>query len=132
MSKEPTDVMIAADLTTDPAKDDHEAVTHAGVKLEGVILATCDHVGELHIEAEDPLARKGAEILGGAEVLELVQPEALAAPQGVAGAVVTRASQSAPNREARELSRHPEVMAANTVPCDAVAPFPARLRPPLG
>lgn len=33
MSKEPTDVMIGAYLTLDPAKTDYEAVTHAGVKL---------------------------------------------------------------------------------------------------
>ena len=33
MSKEPTDVMIGAYLTLDPAKADYEAVTHIGVKL---------------------------------------------------------------------------------------------------
>jgi uncharacterized membrane protein len=253
MSKEPTDVMIGADLTTDTAKADHEAVTHAGVKLEGVILVSRDQVGKLHIEEEDHLARKGAEILGGAGVIVgLFAPPKLAGsaigavsggvlgdlahhevkkkielqvfdtipfggaglvvayprspvrrlatadtkamtagdrtvqaaradsadaqahhgqlkgqdsqsdpaaragpargpvghrarrtacpcvdrgaggPQGVTGAVVTRASQSAPNRAARELSRHAEVMAENTAPCDAVAPFPARLRRPLG
>ena len=66
MSKEPTDVMIAAYFDTEPAKQDFEAVAHAGAKLEGVICVSRDHAGGLHVEESDHLARKGAELLGGA------------------------------------------------------------------
>lgn len=69
MSKEPTDVMIGAYLTTDPAKLDYEAVLHDGAKLEGAICVSRDHVGELHVEESDHLARKGAEVLGGAGLI---------------------------------------------------------------
>ena len=80
MSKEPTDVMIGAYLTTDPAKADYEAVTHAGVKLEGAICVSRDHRGDLHIEEQDHLARKGAEVLGGAGlIIGLFAPPLLAA-----------------------------------------------------
>lgn len=80
MSKEPTDVMIAAYYDTEPAKLDHEAVLHAGAKLEGAILVSRDHAGELHVEEEDHLARKGAEILGGAGlIVGLFAPPLLAA-----------------------------------------------------
>ena len=47
MSKEPTDVMIGAYLTTDPAKADYRAVTLAGVKIEGAGCVSRDHAGEL-------------------------------------------------------------------------------------
>lgn len=80
MSSEPTDVMIAAYYDTAPARQDHEAVLHTGVKLEGAILVTRDHAGELHVEEEDHLARKGAEILGGAGlIVGLFAPPLLAA-----------------------------------------------------
>lgn len=80
MSNEPTDVMIAAYYTTEPAKLDHEAVLHTGAKLEGAILVSRDHAGELHVEEQDHLARKGAEILGGAGlVVGLFAPPLLAA-----------------------------------------------------
>ncbi len=69
MSKEPTDVMIAAYLDTDPAKADYEAVKQAGAKLEGVVCVSRDHAGKLHVEESDHLARKGAEILGGAGLI---------------------------------------------------------------
>lgn len=35
MPRQPTDVPIAAYLDSGPAKLDYEAVTHAGVKIEG-------------------------------------------------------------------------------------------------
>ena len=80
MNNEPTDVMIAAYYDTAPAKQDHEAVLHAGAKLEGAILVSRDHAGELHVEEEDHLARKGAEILGGAGfIVGLFAPPLLAA-----------------------------------------------------
>lgn len=80
MSHEPTDVMIAAYYDTAPAKQDHEAVLHTGVKLEGAILVTRDHAGKLHVEEEDHLARKGAEVLGGAGlIVGLFAPPLLAA-----------------------------------------------------
>lgn len=80
MSKEPTDVMVAAYYDTGPAKSDHKAVLHSGAKLEGAILVSRDHAGELHVEENDHLARKGAEILGGAGlVVGLFAPPLLAA-----------------------------------------------------
>ena len=80
MGAEPTDVMIAAYYDTAPAKLDHEAVLHAEAKLEGAILVSRDHAGELHVEEEDHLARKGAEILGGAGlIVGLFAPPLLAA-----------------------------------------------------
>jgi uncharacterized membrane protein len=69
MSREPTDVMIGAYLETEPAKLDCEAVKDAGVKLEGVMCVSRDHAGQLHVEESDHLARKGAELLGGAGVI---------------------------------------------------------------
>ena len=87
MSKEPTDVMIGAYLATDPAKADYEAVMHAGVKLEGAICVSRDHAGKLHVEESDHLARKGAEILGGAGlIVGLFAPPVLVAT--AVGAVV--------------------------------------------
>lgn len=65
MSHEPTDVMIAAYMTTEPAKLDYQAVIDAGAKLEGAVCVSRDHAGELHIEETDHMARKGAEVLGG-------------------------------------------------------------------
>ena len=69
MSEEPTDVMIAAYLTTGPAKLDYEAVLHSHARLEGAILVSRDHAGELHVEESDHLARRGAELLGGAGIV---------------------------------------------------------------
>jgi uncharacterized membrane protein len=80
MSNEPTDVMIAAYYDTAPARLDHEAVLHAGARLEGAILVSRDHAGDLHVEESDHLARKGAEILGGAGlVVGLFAPPLLVA-----------------------------------------------------
>jgi arylsulfatase len=61
--------MIAAYLDTKPAKQDHAAVLGSGAKLEGVILVSRDHAGELHVEESDHLAKKGAELLGGAGLI---------------------------------------------------------------
>ena len=69
MSKEPTDVMIGAYLDTQPARLDYDAVKEAGAKLEGVICVSRDHAGKLHVEESDHLARKGAEVLGGAGLI---------------------------------------------------------------
>ena len=69
MSKEPTDVLIAAYLDTEPAKADYEAVKQAGAKLEGAVCVSRDHAGKLHVEERDHLARKGAEALGGAGLI---------------------------------------------------------------
>lgn len=80
MSEDATDVMIAAYYDTKPAKFDYEAVLHSGAKLEGAILVTRDHAGDLHVEESDHLRRKGAEILGGAGlVVGLFAPPLLAA-----------------------------------------------------
>lgn len=80
MSHEPTDVMVAAYYDTAPAKQDHEAVLHTGAKLEGAILVSRDHAGALHVDEQDHLARKGAEILGGAGlIVGLFAPPLLAA-----------------------------------------------------
>lgn len=87
MSKEPTDVMIGAYLTTEPARADYDAVVHAGAKIEGAICVSRDHAGKIHVEESDHLARKGAEILGGAGlVVGLFAPPLLVAT--AAGAAV--------------------------------------------
>jgi arylsulfatase len=87
MSKEPTDVMIAAYLETAPARLDYEAVLHWHAALEGAVCVSRDHAGELHVEERDHLARKGAELLGGAGlVVGLFAPPLLVAT--AAGAVL--------------------------------------------
>ena len=65
MSKEPTDVLIAAYLTIDPAKADYQAVIDGGAKIDGAVCVSRDHAGELHVEETDHMVRTGAEILGG-------------------------------------------------------------------
>ena len=80
MRHEPTDVLIAAYLDTEPAKLDYNAVSDAGVKIEGAVCVSRDHAGELHVEETDHLAKKGAEYLGGAGlVVGLFAPPLLAA-----------------------------------------------------
>ena len=112
MSKEPTDVMIGAYLTTDPAKADYETVTHAGVKLEGAICVSRDHAGKLHVEEEDHLARKGAEVLGGAGlIVGLFAPPLLAAT--AIGAAVGGALGGLAHHE---LKRKIEQQAFDTIP----------------
>lgn len=65
MTREPTDVMIAAYMNTEPAKLDYQAVADAGARIEGAVCVSRDHAGELHVEETDHLAKKGAEALGG-------------------------------------------------------------------
>jgi arylsulfatase len=80
MSHEPTDVMISAYLTTEPAKLDYQAVSASGAKIEGAVCVSRDHAGKLHIEETDHLAKKGAEALGGVGlVVGLFAPPLLAA-----------------------------------------------------
>jgi arylsulfatase len=80
MSHEPTDVLIGAYMTTEPAKLDYKAVVDSGAKIEGAVCVSRDHAGELHIEETDHLAKKGAELLGGAGlVVGLFAPPLLAA-----------------------------------------------------
>ena len=112
MSKEPTDVMIAAYLTIDPAQADYEAVTHDGSKLDGAICVSRDHAGELHLEEEDHLARKGAEILGGAGlVVGLFAPPLLVATAvgAVAGAAFGELAH-------HEVKKKLEAQAFDTIP----------------
>jgi hypothetical protein len=52
MSKEPTDVMIRADLTTDPAKADHEAGTAIGAVAGGVLGDLAHHEVRKNIEQQ--------------------------------------------------------------------------------
>ena len=58
------------------------------IKVEGVVLASKDDAGEMHIvEAGDHLVRKGAEIVGGVGlVVGLFAPPLLAATAVGAGA----------------------------------------------
>jgi hypothetical protein len=58
--------MIAAYFNTEPAQLDYQAVIDAGVKIDGAACVSRDHAGELHVEETDHMARKGAEVLGGA------------------------------------------------------------------
>ena len=69
MSREPTDVMIGAYMTTEPAKQDYQAVMDSGARTAGAVCVSRDHAGELHVEETDHLARKGAEVLGGVGVV---------------------------------------------------------------
>ena len=69
MSREPTDLLIAAYLYIDPAKLDYRALVDAGVKIEGAVCVSRDQAGELHLEDTDRLVGKSAEILGGAGLL---------------------------------------------------------------
>jgi uncharacterized membrane protein len=64
MSREPTDLLIAAYLYIDPAKLDYRALVDAGVKIEGAVCVSRDQAGELHLEDTDRLVGKSAEILG--------------------------------------------------------------------
>ena len=79
------DVLIAAYLFVDPARKDYDAVMQLvedkTIEVVGVVLASKDHAGEMHVlETGDHLVRKGAEILGGAGlVVGLFAPPLLAA-----------------------------------------------------
>lgn len=79
------DVLIAAYLFVDPARKDYDAVMQLveekKIKVEGVVLASKDHAGEMTVvEAGDHLVRKGAEVVGGVGlVVGLFAPPLLAA-----------------------------------------------------
>ena len=80
MSHEPTDVLIGAYMDTEPAKLDYQAVIDSKAKIEGAVCVNRDHAGEMHVEETDHLARKGAEVVGGAGlVVGLFAPPLLAA-----------------------------------------------------
>lgn len=85
-------VLLAAYLFVDPAKKDYDAimklVDDKAIKVEGVVLVSKDHAGEMHIvEAGDHLVRKGAETIGGVGlVVGLFAPPLLAATAVGAGA----------------------------------------------
>jgi arylsulfatase len=112
MSKEPTDVMIAAYYDTEPARVDYDAVLHAGAKLEGAVCVSRDHAGDLHVEEHDHLARKGAEVLGGAGVVVgLFAPPLLLAT--AAGAAVGGALGALAHHE---VTRKLEQQAFDTIP----------------
>ena len=79
------EVLIAAYLFLAPGRKDYDAVMklvedHAAT-VEGVVLVSKDHAGEMHIEeAGDHLVRHGAEIVGGVGlVVGLFAPPLLAA-----------------------------------------------------
>ena len=86
------DVLIAAYLFVEPARKDYDAVMELahdkGLEVVGVVLASKDHAGQMHVlEAGDHLVRKGAEIGGGAGlVVGLFAPPLLAATLVGAGA----------------------------------------------
>ena len=112
MSREPTDVMIGGYITTEPARLDYEAVLRSGAKLEGALCVSRDHAGELHVEESDHLARKGAEILGGAGlIVGLFAPPLLLAT--AAGAAVGGALGSLAHHEVKKKI---EEQAFDTIP----------------
>lgn len=112
MSKEPTDVMIGAYLTIEPARADYDAVLQSGAKLEGAVCVSRDHAGELHVEEHDHLARKGAEVLGGAGlVVGLFAPPLLIAT--AAGAAIGGALGALAHHE---VTRKLEEQAFDTIP----------------
>jgi uncharacterized membrane protein len=96
MSDNHKDVVIAAYLFEDLAKQDFEAVLKLAedktIAVEGVVLVQKDAEGEVHVqETGDHLGRKGAKIGGGAGlVVGLLAPPLLAATAvgAAAGAVM--------------------------------------------
>src|SRR5262245_11668893 len=91
MSDEQFDVLIAAYLFDDLAKRDYEAIMDLAesksIKVQGVVLASKDANGEMHVnEAGDHAVRKGAKIAGGVGlVVGLFAPPLLAATAVGAG-----------------------------------------------
>jgi uncharacterized membrane protein len=79
------EVLLAAYLFVAPGRQDYEAVMKLvedkAVSVQGVVLVSKDHAGEMHIEeAGDHLVRHGAELIGGAGlVVGLFAPPLLAA-----------------------------------------------------
>jgi len=97
MSDDPKDVLIAAYLFEDLAKQDFDAVVKLAedkeITVEGVVLVQKDADGEVHVtETGDHLGRKGVKLGGGVGlVVGLLAPPLLAttavgaAAGGVAG-----------------------------------------------
>ena len=85
MSKDQKDVLIAAYLIEDLAKEDFDAVVKLAedkaITLEGIVLVQKDSDGEVHVtETGDHLGRKGAKAGGGVGlVVGLFAPPLLAA-----------------------------------------------------
>ena len=96
MSDDPKDVLIAAYLFEDLAKQDFDAVLKLAedkeITVEGVVLVQKDADGEVHVvETGDHLGRKGAKLGGGVGlVVGLFAPPLLAATAvgAAAGAVM--------------------------------------------
>lgn len=65
MSKEPTDVMIAAYLTKEPALLDYESVVDSGAKIDGAACMSRDLEGNTSVEQTDHMTKAGAKALGG-------------------------------------------------------------------
>ena len=84
MSDNPKDVLIAAYLIEDLAKQDFDAVVKLAedkaITVEGVVLVQKDAEGEVHVtETGDHLGRKGLELGGGVGlVVGLLAPPLLA------------------------------------------------------
>jgi uncharacterized membrane protein len=91
MSDEQYDVLIAAYLFDDLAKRDYDAimdlVESKAIKVQGVVVASKDADGEMHVvEAGDHAVRKGAKVAGGVGlVVGLFAPPLLAATAVGAG-----------------------------------------------
>jgi uncharacterized membrane protein len=91
MSDEQFDVLIAAYLIDDLARRDYEAimdlVESKAIKVQGVVVASKDADGEMHVvEAGDHAVRKGAKVAGGVGlVVGLFAPPLLAATAVGAG-----------------------------------------------
>src|SRR5215510_8115003 len=85
MSDEQYDVLIAAYLFDDLAKRDYDSimdlVESKAIKVQGVVVASKDADGEMHVlEAGDHAVRKGATVAGGVGlVVGLFAPPLLAA-----------------------------------------------------
>src|SRR5436190_8584795 len=101
MSDDQKDVLIAAYLFEDLAKQDFDAVLKLAeektITVEGVVLVQKDDTGEVHVtETGDHLGRKGLKIGGGVGlVVGLFAPPLLAATVvgAAAGAVVGKFAQ---------------------------------------
>ena len=91
MSEEQFDVLIAAYLIDDLAERDYDAimdlVESKAIKVQGVVVASKDANGEMHVvEAGDHAVRKGAKVAGGVGlVVGLFAPPLLAATAVGAG-----------------------------------------------
>ncbi len=91
MSDEQFDVLIAAYLIDDLAERDYDAimdlVESKAIKVQGVVVASKDADGEMHVvEAGDHAVRKGAKVAGGVGlVVGLFAPPLLAATAVGAG-----------------------------------------------